>query len=74
MGGYFTARALKTNYFLSRLMRGLYLTRAVFYVCLLPVWYLLQLTAPFLDRFDKNPSLETIGYFVTARKPLKVPD
>lgn len=74
MGGYFTAHALKANYFLSRLIRGPYIMRAAFYTLLLPIWYLHQIAAPLLDRLDKNHSLETIGYFVTAKKPLQVPD
>jgi SAM-dependent methyltransferase len=67
--GFFTMMTLKMNYFSLRFIRGprpLRLAiRGVFVVC----WYVGQKLAPVLDRLDRNWALETIGYYVTARKP-----
>lgn len=68
MGGYFTARSLKLCYFLSRIIKGPYVLRGILYLLISPVQYILQTLAPILDNLDKSPTLETIGYFVTAQK------
>lgn len=68
-GGFFTMMALKLNYFSLRLIRGPKIARWIL-SCILGIgWYLGQKIAPHLDRLDRDWSLETIGYFVTARKP-----
>jgi SAM-dependent methyltransferase len=67
-GGFFTMWFLKFNYFSSRFIRGPKLSRWIIRACLIPFWCLGQMSAPLLDRLDKNWSSETVGYFVTARK------
>jgi len=68
--GFFSMWFLKFNYFSLRLLRGPRLAKAILAVALLPFWSLGQLIAPYLDKLDSNWSAETIGYFVTAKKPL----
>lgn len=68
--GFFSMWFLKFNYFSLRLLRGPRLVKAILAVALLPFWSLGQLIAPYLDKLDSNWSAETIGYFVTAKKPL----
>ena len=67
--GFFTTIALKFNYFTVRLIYKL--PKILMYplaACFLPFWTLGQITAPLLDRLDKNWENETTGYFVVARK------
>lgn len=68
-GGFFTMWILKFNYFTLRLIRGPYLMRFLLRLMLIPVWYIGQILAPWLDKLDRNWTAETSGYFVTARKP-----
>ena len=42
--------------------------RAIIIAALYPVWFVNQLIAPMLDRFDRHWAAEAMGYFVTARK------
>lgn len=67
--GFFTMWLLKFNYFSLRLIRGPRLLRWAIRAVLLPIWYLDQKAATYLDKLDKNWAAETTGYFVTARKP-----
>ena len=66
--GFFTMAILKFNYFLKRFVRGPKLVRTIIGFIFIPIWYLGQTLAPLLDKLDGNWSLETTGYFVTARK------
>jgi SAM-dependent methyltransferase len=67
--GFFTMWILKFNYFTERSIQGPGLIRFAIRSILLPIWYLGQKVAPYLDKLDKNWPTETSGYFVTARKP-----
>jgi hypothetical protein len=67
--GFFTTMILKWNYFTRRFIRGPKMLRWLVYGGLLPLWYLGQKLAPFLDRLDRDWALETSGYFATAKKP-----
>ncbi len=67
--GLFTTLTLKLNYFSLRFVRGPGLMRKCARAVLSILWYIGQKTAPLLDRLDSNWSLETMGYFITARKP-----
>lgn len=67
--GFFSMWFLKLNYFSLQFLRGPYPLRLLIAIILIPIWYLGQIIAPLLDKFDKNWNAEAIGYFVTARKP-----
>lgn len=67
--GFFTMWLLKFNYFTLRFIRGPRPLRWAIQAVLLPIWYLNQMAAPYLDNLDRNWAAETSGYFVTARKP-----
>lgn len=67
-GGYFSAKALKANYFWNRFINkknpiGLFLK-----LFLLPLFYINQWLAPLLDKLDRNKLLEAPGYWVVAKK------
>lgn len=66
LGGYFTAQAMKFNYFSKRFVRGPALLRGILSILLLPIWSIGQLLAPVLDHLDRNWAMETSGYFVVA--------
>jgi SAM-dependent methyltransferase len=66
--GFFTMWFLKFNYFSLRLIRGPRLLRWLIKALLMPIWYLNQKAAPYLDKLDRNWAAETSGYFVTAKK------
>lgn len=66
--GFFTMMVLKFNYFTRRFVRGPLLIKYLIYAILLPVWYLGQIIAPYLDKIDRNWDYETTGYIVTAFK------
>lgn len=66
--GYFSAAALKFNYFSRRATVGKTLMACFFRVTLPLIWHVNQWLAKKLDRFDKNWGLETIGYVVVAEK------
>jgi len=34
-----------------------------------PVWFILQALGLWLDRFDREPTLEAASFYTTARKP-----
>ncbi|XDZ65397.1 methyltransferase domain-containing protein [Alphaproteobacteria bacterium LSUCC0684] len=67
--GFFTTWVMKFNYFSRRFVRGPKPLKALAFTVLVPFWTLGQLTAPWLDKLDRNWSLESSGYFVTAKKP-----
>jgi hypothetical protein len=67
--GFFTTAILKWNYFTSRFVRGPKLLCWLIKAGLLPLWYLGQKLAPFLDKLDRDWALETSGYYATAKKP-----
>ncbi|URA10847.1 class I SAM-dependent methyltransferase [Thermospira aquatica] len=66
-GVFFTTLFLKFNYFTLRFTRirfiGVFLK-----LLLIPIWTLLQVVAPLMDKLDRQPILEAPGYFVVARK------
>ena len=66
LGGFFTAQALKLNYFSKRFVRGPVPVRWLMSLLLLPIWLIDQLLAPLLDHLDRNWAMETSGYFVVA--------
>ena len=67
--GYFTTTVLKWNYFTGRLVRGPKPLRWLIMAALVPLWYVGQKLAPFLDKLDRNWALESSGYYATAKKP-----
>lgn len=66
--GFFTMWLLKLNYFSLRLIRGPRVLRWLTKMIFLPIWYINQKMAPYLDRIDNNWAAETSGYFVMAQK------
>lgn len=68
VGGFFTMWILKANYFSLRLIRGPRFLRWALSAIFIPLWYLGQYAAPYLDKLDKDWALESTGYFITAKK------
>lgn len=66
--GFWSMWILKFNYQTARLARGPRLVCLAIKAFLVPMWWLNQTLAPWLDRMWPE-SNETAGYFVTARKP-----
>lgn len=66
--GFFTMWFLKFNYFTSRFIWGPRILKIMIKSALVPIWYLLQLLAPLLDKLDRNWAAEAPGYWVIARK------
>ena len=66
--GFFSMWVLKINYFSARFIKGPKFIRFFIRMVMVPMWYLGQTLAPILDRLDKNPDLETVGYTVVAKK------
>jgi SAM-dependent methyltransferase len=64
--GFFTMIVLKFNYFTKRFVVGPKLMRGLISLIIVPIWFILQLIAPILDKLDRNWLSETTGYFVTA--------
>ena len=60
--------ALKTNYFLLRMLKIPKFPRAILKGLFIPIWFIMQVTAPLLDKLDRNWLLETQGYWVLAKK------
>jgi len=71
MSGFFTMWFLKMNYFSSRWIRGSWLRRFLTKIALIPIWYMAQVIAPWLDKMHRGWSLESVGFFVTAKKGIK---
>ncbi len=66
--GFFSMMALKTCYFLKRIVRGPRVVRMLLLLAVVPLWTVLQILGCVLDRLDTHPALEAGGYYVTARK------
>ena len=66
--GYFSMMALKSNYFLLRMLKIPKFPRAILKGLFIPIWFITQVTAPLLDKLDRNWLLETQGYWVLAKK------
>jgi SAM-dependent methyltransferase len=66
--GFFTTQAMKWNYFTRRFIRGPKILRFIISMVLIPLWFVAQLIAPYLDKLDRNRSLESQGYYVHASK------
>ncbi|HNX77625.1 MAG TPA: class I SAM-dependent methyltransferase [Candidatus Rifleibacterium sp.] len=66
--GFFTMWFLKFNYFSARFVMGPRPIRFLIKLLLTPIWFLLQLLAPMLDKLDRNWQLESSGYWVVAAK------
>jgi len=66
--GFFTMWFLKMNYFSLRWIKGSKIRRMITKACLVPIWYLAQKAAPWLDRKHRSWSLESVGFFVIAKK------
>jgi SAM-dependent methyltransferase len=68
LSGFWSMWLLKLNYQTVRLIRGPRPVRLALRTLLVPFWWLAQVSAPVLDKYWKEEN-ETLGYFVTARKP-----
>ncbi|MCA9749896.1 MAG: hypothetical protein KC414_12380, partial [Romboutsia sp.] len=67
--GYFSATSIKLNYFLARMIHKLpKLFLYIFAILFLPIWTVGQILAPILDKLDSNWEVETLGYFIVAKK------
>lgn len=66
--GFWTMWTLKLNYQFSRLLKGPRWARLPARLLLTPFWWLNQHAACWLDSWWPE-DYETVGYFVTARKP-----
>lgn len=66
--GFWSMWVLKLNYQLQRMIRGPRLVRMALKTLLVPIWWLNQSIAPWLDRAWPE-TRETAGYFATATKP-----
>lgn len=69
--GFFTMWFLKAIYFSNRFIVGPRIWRGVLRVILTPIWFVLQVLAPYLDKLDKNWEAESQGYYVLARKSVE---
>lgn len=67
--GFWVMWFLKFNYQTVRIVKGPRFLRVVTRLMLLPLWWLDQHLARFLDHVWPESDGETAGYFVTARKP-----
>ena len=66
--GFFTTLLLKINYFTLRWVKGPKIIRWIIGAFLVPLWTLGQLLTPYLDKLDKDWTIESQGYFVIAKK------
>lgn len=66
--GFFTMWFLKMNYFSLRWIKGSNIRRNLTKMLLTPFWYIAQKLAPWLDSMHRGWSLESVGYFVIAKK------
>lgn len=67
--GFWVTWVLKLNYQTARMTDGPGLVSTVLRLALVPIWFLAQCTAPWLDRRWPNRD-ETAAYYTSARKPL----
>jgi SAM-dependent methyltransferase len=65
----FTTWIVKFNYFSLHFIRGSFPLNHLIKFLLVPIWYMGQLMAPYLDKLDKQWELEAQGYYVVAIKP-----
>ncbi len=72
VSGFFTTWFLKFNYFseIFLLRKKNKISKTILSSALRPIWYINQKLAPFLDRYDKDWYLETVGYWVLAKKEI----
>jgi SAM-dependent methyltransferase len=70
--GFWSMLVLKLNYQTARLPRGPRPLQLILRAAMIPFWWLGQSLAPLIDRHWPEDR-ETVGYFVTARKPLGSP-
>jgi SAM-dependent methyltransferase len=68
VSGFFTMWFLKMNYFSESWIRGSKIRQGVTRALLTPIWYLVQKLAPWLDSLHRGWSLESVGFFVVAKK------
>jgi SAM-dependent methyltransferase len=66
--GFWSMWLLKFNYQTTRLIRGPRVLRIAIRAFLIPIWWINQTIAPWLDKLWPEER-ETAGYFVAARKP-----
>lgn len=66
--GFFTMWFLKMNYFSLRWIKGSNFRKNLTKSLLIPFWYIAQKIAPKLDNLHRGWSLETVGFFVVAKK------
>lgn len=66
--GFFTMLFLKINYFSLRWIKGSRFRKLVTKSLLIPFWYISQKIAPWLDSKHRSWSLESVGFFVIAKK------
>jgi len=66
--GFFVMWISKINYFSARFVRGPKVLKLLIRIILTPIWFVLQVLAPLLDRLDRHPELETSGFIVIAKK------
>ncbi len=66
--GFFSMWILKMNYFSTRFIGGPRVLRWSIKAVLIPIWFISQMLAPYLDKLDSKPELETGGYTVVAGK------
>lgn len=69
--GFFTMWVLKMNYFSLKWIKGSKIRKIITKAILLPIWYITQKAAPFLDNMHRGWSLESAGFFVIAKKEEK---
>lgn len=68
MSGFFSMWVLKMNYFSLRWGKKREWEKKLIRSLLKPIWFIAQKIAPKLDSFHRGWSLETVGFFVIARK------
>jgi SAM-dependent methyltransferase len=68
-GGFWATWVLKFNYQSRRWLRGPRPVRLLIHLLLIPIWFLSQTMARWLDAVDFNPG-EAPSYATVARKPL----
>ncbi|NTW43482.1 MAG: hypothetical protein HGB14_03380 [Anaerolineaceae bacterium] len=66
--GFFSMITLKVNYFSLRFIKGPKILKKIIYGMLIPLWYFNQNLALIIDNLDKHKQLESIGYWVVAKK------
>ena len=66
--GFFSMIILKSNYFSKRFINSLKFLKFLFKILVVPIWFVSQLLAQFLDKLDKNKDLDCVGYTIIAKK------